>query len=70
MVRALKQRLRNRFNVAVAEVEAPTSWTLATIGVAAVAGSQGTVEEILRRVEADAAEMLGGDLAESSIELF
>ena len=70
VVRSIKQRLRNRFNVAVAEVDPRTSWTLATIAVASVAEGPGVVEEILRRVEAEAAELLGADLAESSIELF
>jgi uncharacterized protein len=70
VVRSVKQRLRNRFNVAVAELDPPLSWTLATVGVSAVGQSAAIVEEILSRVEADAAEILGADLADSSIELF
>ncbi len=70
VLRSLKQRLRNRFNVAVAEVDPQSSWTLATVGVSAVGTTSAIVEEILRRVEADAAEHLGADLADSSIELF
>ena len=65
VVRALKQRLRKRFNVAVAEVDPQPAWTLATIAVASVAESAATVEQILRRVEDDACEQLGGDLARS-----
>ena len=70
VLRSLKQRLRNRFNVAVAEVDSQPSWTLATVAVAAVADRGSTVEEILQRVENEASELLGGDLADSSIELF
>lgn len=70
VLRSLKQRLRHRFNVAVAEVDPQPTWTLATVGVAAVAESAVVVEQILERVEAEASEFLGGDLAGSSLELF
>ena len=70
VLRSLKQRLRNRFNVAVAEVDSQPSWTLATVGVAAVAESAAIVKQILERVEAEASEFLGADLADSSVELF
>jgi len=70
VLRSLKQRLRNRFNVAVAEVDSQPSWTLATVGVAAVGESAVVVGQILDRVEAEAAEFLGADLADSSVELF
>lgn len=70
VVRSLKQRLRSRFNVAVAEVDPQPSWTLATIAVAAVGESAAIVEEILSRVETDSSELLGADLAHSCVELF
>ena len=69
VLRSLKQRIRNSFNVAVAEVDPQPAWTLATVAVAAVADSHAVVESVLREAEAAASEWLGADLADSSIEL-
>ncbi len=67
-VRSLKDRLR-RFNVSLAEVDHQSSLTLCTVAVVAVASNQAGVEAMLRGAEEAAAQMLGGDLADSTIEL-
>jgi hypothetical protein len=51
-VRSLSQRIRNRFQVAVAEVADNDAWQLATIGVACVSNSRQHCEEILREIVA------------------
>ena len=69
VVRSLKERLRRHFNVSVAEVDHQSSLRLATVAVAAAAPTGAAVERLLARVEREAAELLGRELADSSIEL-
>jgi len=44
------QRIRNRFGVAVAEVEDNDSWQIATLGIACVSGSVRHADEVLDNV--------------------
>ena len=50
VVKSLKDQIRGRFNVAVAEVEANDLWQRATIGVSAVGGDRTYVEGLLHEV--------------------
>ncbi len=68
-VRALKDRLRKRFNVSVAEIDRQDSWQHGVVAVAAVASDRTHLESILARAEDEAAEILGGALADSRVEL-
>ena len=51
VVKSIIQRVRNRFNVSVAEVEDQDLWQVATIGVAAVSNSSAHVNEVLSKVQ-------------------
>jgi uncharacterized protein YlxP (DUF503 family) len=69
VIQALKDRLRNRFKMSVAETDHQDSWQRAQVSVAAV-GPDGTlVDSVLRRSEDLAEEILAGELVGSSIEL-
>jgi len=70
VVRALKARLRQRFNVSVAETDHQDSWQRARIDIAVVSGDRTALETQIRTIETDAEEFLGGDLADSRVELF
>lgn len=70
VVRALKARLRQRFNVSVAETDHQDSWQRARVDVAALSADRTALETLLRNVEIEAEEFLGGDLADSRLELF
>ena len=50
VVKSLKDQIRGRFNVAVAEVEANDLWQRATIGVSAVGEDRTHVEGLLHEV--------------------
>ena len=50
VVRSLKDQLRGRFNVAVAEVDATDKWQRATIGISTLGDSRLFVERLLRDV--------------------
>jgi uncharacterized protein YlxP (DUF503 family) len=52
VLRRLKDQLRGRFNVAVAEVDASELWQRATLGVAAVGGEQPYVQGLVQEVTA------------------
>jgi uncharacterized protein YlxP (DUF503 family) len=49
VVRAITQRLRNRFNLGVAEVGGQGSWQRAQLGLAAVGGETSVVRSVLER---------------------
>ena len=50
VVNHVKERLRTRFNVSVAEVDHQDLWQRATLGVAAVSGEQGVLDRVLHDV--------------------
>jgi uncharacterized protein YlxP (DUF503 family) len=68
VVQSLKDRLRHKFNVAVAEIDHQDSWQLATLAAVTVASDRGIAEKILCGVEAEVASMSDGALVESTIE--
>lgn len=49
-VRSLKDRLRSRFNVAVAEVDNGNKWQRASIGVVAVSNESRHIESVMGNV--------------------
>jgi uncharacterized protein len=68
VVKSLKDRLRERFNVAVAEIDHLDSWQSAVIAAVTVSNDRVRAEQILSAVEAQAASILGGALVESGVE--
>lgn len=52
VLRSIKDRVRNRFNVSVAEVDDLDSWHRATLGVACVSRDRAQVERQLEHVAA------------------
>jgi uncharacterized protein len=68
VVKSLKDRLRARFNVAVAEIGEQEMWQRAIVAAVTVSGDQKAAEEVLQRVEADAAGMLGPMLVRAEVE--
>ena len=65
----ISQKIRNRFKVAVSEVDTQDVWTLLTLGVATVGPERPLVERVLRDV-ADFVEELGeGELIEEILEI-
>jgi len=68
VIRGLKDRIRSRFNAAVAEVDHQDSWQRATIAVATVSGDRAYAEETLRKIEEEAARVLGADLVSAEME--
>ncbi len=68
VVRSLKDRLRRKFNVAVAEIDGEGSWQRSTIAAVTVSLSKDYAEQLLKAVEEDAANVLGPILVDVIIE--
>jgi uncharacterized protein YlxP (DUF503 family) len=70
-VRSLKDRLRNSFNVSVAEIEATDLWQRATIGVVSISDSRDYLEGLMNNVEREAnklANNVGAEIVDSVTE--
>jgi hypothetical protein len=68
VVKSLKDRLRNKFNVSVAEIEDQDLHNSAVIAVAVVSPSRDFASQILRAVEDEAESQLGPMLIRSNVE--
>lgn len=67
-VKSLKDRLRSRFNVAVAEIDFQDIWQRSLISAVTVSGSRPYAEQTLQQVEREAAALLGPALVEVTVE--
>jgi len=68
VVQSLKNRLRNKFNVSVAEIDAQDLWQRATLAAVTVSSSHAFAEKVLRSVEDEAVALLGPELADATLE--
>src|ERR687883_1819828 len=50
VVKSVAQRVRNRFNVAVAEVDTQDAWHVATLGIACISDDPRHTNEVLSKV--------------------
>jgi len=69
VIRSLKDRLRNQFNVAVAELDHQDLWQRSVIGVVSLSGDAAHLEQSLRAVIEESERLLGRDLIAHEIEL-
>ncbi len=68
VIKSLKDRLRSRFNVAVAEIDYQDLWQRSVVAAVTVSSNRKTAEEALQRVEEDASEVLGPSLVSTHFE--
>ncbi|HEY2352331.1 MAG TPA: DUF503 domain-containing protein [Candidatus Acidoferrum sp.] len=69
VLRSLKDRLRAKFNVAVAELEYQDTWQRSVVGVVTLANEEHHVEESLQHVLAEADSILGPVLVGHGVEI-
>jgi uncharacterized protein YlxP (DUF503 family) len=67
-VKSLKDRLRGKFNVAVAEIDYQDLWQRSLVSAVTVSGDHAHAEQTLQLVEREAANLLGGVLVGTSVE--
>ena len=68
VVQSLKDRLRHKFNVAVAEIDHQDLWQRSTIAAVTVSSARENAEKVLRSVEEEAAGLVGSALVDSAVE--
>lgn len=68
VLRKIKDRLRSRFNVAVAEMDHRDVWQVATLGVVSVSDSRQLLDTLLHDVLRASEGILGEDVARYDIE--
>ncbi len=68
VVKSLKDRLRARHNVSVAEIDHQELWQRGVVAAVTVASDQVIAENTLRAVEDEAAGILGGMLVAATLE--
>lgn len=66
----IKDRLRARFNVAVAELDYQDVWQQATLGVTSISNSRPLLEKVLRQALAETERILGADVADHALDFF
>ena len=71
VLRSLKDRLRGKFNVAVAELDSNDLWQRATVGVVSVSGSKDYLTGLMQNVEREAGRIAnnnGAEITDSFVE--
>jgi len=69
VLRSLKDRLRQHFNVAVAELDFEDTWQRSVVGVVTLSNEERHVEEVLQKVLAEADRILGRLLVSHAVDL-
>jgi uncharacterized protein YlxP (DUF503 family) len=69
VVRSIAQRVRNRFNLSVAEVGGQDTWQIAVLGFGTVGNDRKKVREILERAVAFVEELHLAEVMNSDVEL-
>lgn len=70
VLRGLKDRLRARFNVAVAELEHQELWQRSRVGVVSISADGKHLEESLQAIASESERILGCDLVSQEIDYF
>jgi len=68
VLESLKTRLRNKFNVSVAEIDYQDMWQRGVLAAVTVSSDHVHAEKVLRSVEDEASAMLGPQLSECTVE--
>ncbi len=71
VVRSLKDRLGNSFNIAIAEIEVTDLWQRATLGVVSISDSRDYLEGLMRNVEREAVRLannVGAEVVDSFMD--
>jgi uncharacterized protein YlxP (DUF503 family) len=68
VVKSLKDRLRHKFNVAVAEIDHQDLWQRGVVAAVTVSADHTHAESVLQSVEHEAAGLLGPMLVSATIE--
>jgi uncharacterized protein YlxP (DUF503 family) len=68
VVRSMKDRLRNSFNISIAEIDVTDLWQRATLGIVSVSSSRDYLEGLMHNVENEAVKLannVGAEVVDS-----
>jgi uncharacterized protein YlxP (DUF503 family) len=71
VLRSVKDRLRNSFNISIAEIEATDLWQRATLGIVSISDSRDYLEGLMRNVEREAVKLAnnaGAEVVDSFVD--
>lgn len=68
VVRSLKDRLRQRHNIAIAEIDYQDLWQRALLAAVTVSGDRARAAQVLELVEREAAAELGAGLVGANLQ--
>jgi uncharacterized protein YlxP (DUF503 family) len=68
VVKSLKDRLRHKFNISVAEIDHQDLWQRGVVAAVTVGSSRNYCEQVLQSVGEEAALLLGPILTRSTVE--
>jgi uncharacterized protein YlxP (DUF503 family) len=71
VLRSVKDRLRNAFNISIAEMQATDLWQRATLGVVSISDSRDYLEGLMHNVEREAtkfANNAGAEIVDSFVD--
>ena len=71
VLRSVKDRLRNSFNISIAEIEVTDLWQRATLGVVSISDSREYLEGLMQNVEREAAKLAnnaGAEIVDSFVD--
>ena len=69
IIKSIKDRVKNKFNVSIAEVDALDNWQWAVIGVACVSNDSGFANSVLSNVVGFVENIRMADLVDYEIEI-
>ena len=69
VVRSLKDRLRGRFNIAIAELDHQDVHQRSTLGIVTIAAGNTQIEQLFEEVRREVERNLPGDLVQAEIEI-
>ena len=69
VLRRIKDRLRARFNVAVAELDHQDLWQRAVVGVVSISSDRASLETMLEAVQRESEKLLGRDLLAAELDV-
>ncbi len=70
VISAFKDRIRKKFNVAVAELDFLDKWQRAKIGIITINIQPGFVDQVLRRIIEEAEQNLEAEILKTEIHYF
>jgi len=70
VLQKVRDRLRSRFNVAVAELDHQDVWQHATLGVVSISNSQALLESVFQQVVSESEKITGSDAVTHTLDFF